>query len=151
VTTVDPLEEQFRRAPDALWDAQSLWPHNHHLIEDEQIEQAVLRGIGFQSITLEERQLDHVWPQPRLVDSVDRDICMPLLDVMVNGDLSPLDGPCCGRCDNTDECRPRCGRCLGAPAMHRLLVPAGGSVVMVNCCAVCKEYISADFKPVVWS
>ncbi len=97
--------EQFRRAPDAVWDAQSLWPHNHHLIEDEQIEQAVLRGMGFQSITLEERQLDHVWPQPRLVDSVDRDICMPLLDVMVNGDLSPLDGPCCSRCDNADAAR----------------------------------------------
>lgn len=137
----------------AVEDGSLMWQHNEHLVEDKMIERAILRAIGFQSITIEEQRTDTTRPQPRLVDSVERGLCVPLLDVIVNGGLPPLDnGPCCGRCvGEVEECRPTCGRCMGAVAAHRMLVPAGASVVIVNCCPVCHDYLDADFAPVVWS
>lgn len=117
-------------------DCQALWPHNEWVINDELIDAAVQRGLGNAAVTVGE-EADGAQPHPRLVMVKEDLTACSLIEALVRNVLWYMHEPC-------DRCQRQC------QPVSRLWVPAGGSVVQVECCADCQRELDDDYPDLVW-
>lgn len=107
---------------------------NRHVVHDFKLEPIVLRSMG-QVTEMEKFSSDHLGPRPRVVPA-NRDLAAMTLDEfqMANPRLHGV----CDRCAS------------GARSEARVLLPAGATIVSVEVCASCKDFLDDKFGPVTW-
>lgn len=111
--------------------ALELWPHNEFVTSyDTDVNDAILRALDNNTAPEFDRSdmspdamTAHV-PQVRLLFVKEDPAPVPLLDVLMAETLPMLTGPC--------------DRCLAdVTPVARLWVPAGASVIQIECCSSC--------------
>ncbi|GAB3875419.1 hypothetical protein [Terrabacter terrigena] len=125
--TIDPLE--------IIEQAESLWPHNTHAVEDPAVSEAVQYALSKptdapNNVALLRRAGKHSSRVRRLFDVV-------FGKAMLWSDFDFFEAPC--------------DRCLGdIQPQHSLWVPAGATVVEVHMCADCRVQVDALLTDLVW-
>lgn len=120
----------------AMDEAESLWPHNSHAVEDEAVEMAVLAAIG--------RPTDA--PNHTALLRPGRKTTTPIRRL-----FHAVFGKAMGW-SNYDLMAAPCDRCVrDVQPEHTLWVNAGATVVELHCCADCRAELDSSLIDLVWA